>query len=316
MPEVSVIIPNYNHAAFLNERIDSVLDQTFRDFEVIILDDCSKDNSREIIESYRADARVSHIIYNDTNSGNTFRQWQKGIEMAKGEYIWIAESDDWCEPSFLYTLVQAFRKDPALVLGYVQSYAVDRDNNIQWVSRQDKLENTMEGNDFVKRHLLHGNAIFNASMAVFKRSAYIGIPGNYTGYKFCGDWLFWSEIARKGKVFISGKALNYFRNHNADVSGRAYSEGLNYVEELQVLFSFFDEKLIGEEEFISSLNAKYLRYKTSKNNFSEEVTRKIENLFYTDERTKVFKPRLIKTYRRTVLKQKIRSGLRSAGLCN
>ena len=74
---VSVIIPNYNHSAFLKERIQSVLNQTYSDFELIILDDCSSDKSRDIIESFRSNPKVSHIIYNDRNSGSTFRQWNK-----------------------------------------------------------------------------------------------------------------------------------------------------------------------------------------------------------------------------------------------
>ena len=101
-PLVSVIIPSYNHEKFLKERIDSVLNQTFQDFELIILDDLSPDNSREIIESYRAHPKVSQIIYNEKNSGSTFFQWNKAVlSLAKGEFIWIAESDDVADPKFL-----------------------------------------------------------------------------------------------------------------------------------------------------------------------------------------------------------------------
>jgi glycosyltransferase involved in cell wall biosynthesis len=84
---ISVIVPNYNHAKFLKERIDSILNQTIQDFELIILDDCSTDNSREIIESYRQLPNVS-IFYNSKNSGSPFKQWKKGINRAKGKYIW------------------------------------------------------------------------------------------------------------------------------------------------------------------------------------------------------------------------------------
>ena len=87
MSFVSVIIPNYNHAPFLKERIDSVLQQTYTDFEVIILDDCSTDNSKEIIETYRMHPKVVHIEYNVVNSGSTFKQWKKGIDLTKGEWI-------------------------------------------------------------------------------------------------------------------------------------------------------------------------------------------------------------------------------------
>ena len=93
-PLISIIIPNYNHALYLKQRIDSVLNQTFQDFELIILDDCSTDNSREIIERYRGNPKITQIIYNKKNSGGVFKQWIKGIEKVKGEYVWIAERDD------------------------------------------------------------------------------------------------------------------------------------------------------------------------------------------------------------------------------
>lgn len=72
-PLVSIIIPNYNHAPFLKERIDSVLNQTYDNFEVIILDDKSTDNSKEVIEVYRSHPRISQIVYNEENSGSTFK---------------------------------------------------------------------------------------------------------------------------------------------------------------------------------------------------------------------------------------------------
>jgi cellulose synthase/poly-beta-1,6-N-acetylglucosamine synthase-like glycosyltransferase len=92
MPKVSVIIPNYNHARYLRQRIESVVGQTYQDFEVILLDDCSTDESRSIIDEYARDPRV-RIEFNQKNSGNTFKQWNKGVKLARGEYVWVAESD-------------------------------------------------------------------------------------------------------------------------------------------------------------------------------------------------------------------------------
>lgn len=89
MDKVSVIIPNYCHAAYLEQRIDSVLSQTYQDFEVIILDDNSPDDglSRMVIEKYRENLSESHIVYNEENSGCTFEEYDKGISFAEGEYI-------------------------------------------------------------------------------------------------------------------------------------------------------------------------------------------------------------------------------------
>lgn len=108
---VSVIIPSYNHAKFLVDRIESVLTQSYTLFELIILDDASSDNSREIIESYRHHPLISRIIYSDKNSGSPFCQWQKGISLAKFDWIWIAESDDIALPNFLENAVKELSKN-------------------------------------------------------------------------------------------------------------------------------------------------------------------------------------------------------------
>ena len=101
MTGFSVIIPNYNHADYLPKRIDSVLQQTYTNFEIIIIDDCSTDGSHLVIETYRGSAKISHIIYNDSNSGSAFLHWKKGIGLAKYDWIWVAESDDFADPAFL-----------------------------------------------------------------------------------------------------------------------------------------------------------------------------------------------------------------------
>src|SRR5215467_13719414 len=99
MPTVSVIVPNYNHARYLRRRVDSILAQTYQDFELILLDDCSTDESRSIISEYAKDPRI-RIELNEVNSGSTFKQWNKGARMARGSYIWIAESDDRADSCF------------------------------------------------------------------------------------------------------------------------------------------------------------------------------------------------------------------------
>ena len=104
--KVSVIVPNYNHAAFLHDRISSILNQSYQNFELIILDDCSTDNSLAIIEQFKEEKAVSHVILNTKNSGSTFKQWEKGLNLAKGEYIWIAESDDFADRQFLERAVE------------------------------------------------------------------------------------------------------------------------------------------------------------------------------------------------------------------
>ena len=96
---VSVIVPSYNHAQYLEDRIESILKQSYSQFEVILLDDLSSDHSAEILE-IQNHPKVSHCIINKQNSGSTFCQWNKGIHLAKGYLIWIAESDDVADSQF------------------------------------------------------------------------------------------------------------------------------------------------------------------------------------------------------------------------
>lgn len=97
---VSVILPNYNHVVYLKERIESILNQTYQNFELILLDDCSADNSCDILNAYKEHPKVSALMLNEKNTGNTFLQWDRGIRLAKGKYVWIAESDDTADIHF------------------------------------------------------------------------------------------------------------------------------------------------------------------------------------------------------------------------
>ncbi len=209
MALVSVIIPNYNHAAFLNKRIDSVLEQTFQDFEIIILDDCSTDSSKGVIESYRLNKKIFHIIYNDVNCGSPFLQWEKGFCVAQGKYIWIAESDDWADKTFLENLVPELERNCEISLAFCDSYFV-YGNRTEYnpVCNRNFLD---EGEHFVKTRMIFENVVVNASAVVFRKSVLNLIGNDYQSFRSAGDYLFWLELCKCGKVFYKNKPLNFFR---------------------------------------------------------------------------------------------------------
>lgn len=221
---ISVIIPNYNHANYLQQRIDSVLGQTCNNFEIIILDDCSWDDSKTIIEKYRESERVRHIVYNEANSGSPFKQWKKGIELAQGDWIWIAESDDFCDNNLLATLLVNANKDNDVVLSYSQSNEADENGNllgdVSWST--DHFKDKHWKNDFVNpgieeinRYLLYQNTIPNASAVLFKKAAYLKADKEFESMRLCGDWMLWIELLKQGNIAFTASALNYFRSHNA-----------------------------------------------------------------------------------------------------
>lgn len=241
--KVSVIIPNYRHARYLKERIDSVLEQTYRDFEVIILDDCSPDDSREIIETYRTREKIAHIVYNEHNSGSTFVQWQKGFDLAQGEYIWIAESDDFADPEFLSSCVEQLESDPSCTLAYTESRLVDAESRpmkkrMKGAYSKGSPCDMWEGDDFILHNMLRCNTIYNASMVVFRKAA-IPADKTYMQFRLNGDWLFWVKIALQGKVAHINAPYNNFRQHEVKVTHTSRTDGTGLAELLRLYDIFF-----------------------------------------------------------------------------
>lgn len=236
---VSVIIPNYCHAPYLRQRIDSVLAQTYSDIEVVLLDDCSTDGSQAIMECYRNHPRIRHIVCNDRNSGSAFSQWYKGFALTQGDYIWIAESDDFADPAFLERCVAELDADPACVVAHTLSRTVDADGRpFGKVRHAGRPVRRTDGRTFVLRHLLRRNEIYNASMAVFRRSA-LPAPEACEGFRYAGDWYFWMLVALQGHVSTVFEPLNAFRaaRRRHDVAGRA--DGRLYEETLRILPAVF-----------------------------------------------------------------------------
>lgn len=280
MPKVSIVIPNYNHAQFLKQRIDSILLQTYQDFELIILDDYSTDNSFEIIEKYRNEPKITHIIFNKVNTGSPFIQWRKGVELAQGEWIWIAESDDFCEPSFLKTLIEGAEKYPSANIAYCQSVQFFEDtkkfivyNTVHELDRLIRREDTLLG------HYLPFLPLKNASMAIFKKESYEKVSDEYLNYTFCGDWVFWCEMSQLGDTYISGKYLNYFRKHNSKVTNKAFQSGVSYKEELSAINYICKKNKISQPLHYEIILAHYSRFLESGKSLDKVVYIKVSQLF-------------------------------------
>jgi glycosyltransferase involved in cell wall biosynthesis len=227
-PKVSVVVPNYNHARFLRRRIDSVLQQTYQDFELILLDDCSPDDSREILSSYAGDPRV-RLQFNTVNSGNPFKQWNKGVRLARGEYVWIAESDDFADERLLERLVEVLEAEPKASFAYCQSWRVSAEGQLDGFAdfyfvhldpTRWKADYCMDGREECEKHFLFENTAPNASAVVFRRALYESIRGADENLSLCADWKLWAAMALEGKVAFVSEPLNYFRFHSNTARGR------------------------------------------------------------------------------------------------
>lgn len=224
-PKVSVIVPNYNHEAFLAQRIDSILNQTYQDFELILIDDCSTDNSRDVLSLYKEHPKVTHLIFNETNSGSPFKQWNKGIQLARGEYIWIAESDDWAEKELLETLVNDLEQTNSTISycdSIVHKEGQIEDHTYRWANAlhstrwNSNFSNT--GIDEIRNYLVYRNCIVNASAVLFKKENFSLIPSGYfLEFKHCADWVIWAEIIKEGNIVYNAHKLNHYYRHSNSV---------------------------------------------------------------------------------------------------
>lgn len=228
MPLVSVIVPNYNHARFLRQRIDSILAQTYQDFELILLDDCSTDDSRRVLQEYAGDPRV-RLEFNERNSGSPFAQWNKGVRLARGKYVWIAESDDYADQRLLERLVRLLDADSEVVIAYCRSWGVCLDGKpfgfadgyvYFWDPEGWKADFCMDGRRMCQEYFCGCNRIPNASGVVFRRAIYERVGGADGSNRLCGDWKVWAAMALEGKVAYVSEPLNYFRHHGSSVRER------------------------------------------------------------------------------------------------
>lgn len=235
---VSVIVPNFNYGTYLVQRIDSILNQSYQNFELIILDDNSTDDSKAIIENYRNNPKVSHIVYNEVNSGSPFVQWNKGIELAIGEWIWIAEADDLAEEQLLEQLVQNASQHNGVVISYCQSNRMDAEGLLlgdwkDWTDDVDenlfKNDFVLGGNEYIENFLIRKNTIPNASAVIFRKEDFISVGRTDEDIKFCADWLLWLKILTQGDISFCSQKLNHFRFHpksaiaTSDENGGAFN---------------------------------------------------------------------------------------------
>ncbi len=204
--------------------MDSILNQTFNNFEIILLDDFSTDGSWEILKEFEYHPKVSHCIRNKSNSGSPFRQWKKGIDLAQNEWIWIAESDDFSDLNFLKNILK-FIKDKDVGFLYCQSNDVDFngriiENRIHWTD--DFKPNiwtdnwVIPGKYFIEKYLCYKNVIPNASACLFRKSL---VKKQFwdviLNFSFCGDWYLWILILKDVNIGFLSLSNNYFRNHSS-----------------------------------------------------------------------------------------------------
>ena len=265
-PKVSVIVPYYNHEAFIEQRLDSILHQTFRDFELIIINDASTDKGMEIVNRKCKDRKNVTIINNEKNIGNPFINWFTGIEAAKSELIWLAEDDDYSDLNFLENMIPVFQ-DKDVNLAYCSSNAVDENNNIKKdfyieCGYYDDLKASLKwNNDYINsgtKEVIEGlaikNTIPNVSATLMRKSALKKVDiSNLDQFVCGGDWYVYMQLLKEGKIAYIRNSMNYHRRHPDSIVCRALCSPKDTIKDYYLLHSYVIDNFLVEDETFNKM---------------------------------------------------------------
>lgn len=262
---ISAIVPNYNYEKFVGDRLSSVFQQSYPLREVIVLDDASTDNSlAEIERTAQLSGRFIELHVNNRNQGSPFKQWRRGLELAKGEYVWIAEADDLADSTFVARLIDRMQQAGS-VLGFTDSRQIDENGNVLGHSYRDYINEIepqvfdqafdMSGQEFLGRFLAVKNVILNVSSALVHRQtmldAFDAVGDELWDYEVAGDWRIYLEILARKDAVVSWlpQPLNTHRRHG---SGVTYASDVNkHLAEIKAMHQLAQKRLRLAPEKIS-----------------------------------------------------------------
>lgn len=220
---VTLVVASYNHSRFLSRRLESLLAQTYAPLEILVIDDCSSDNSVAVLRGYEGDSRVRLVLRSE--NGGWVRVSNQGVGLAQGEFVQFANCDDACEPTLVARLLQALERHPSAGLAFSRSLMIDEEGVVlgtdfdtkepafQTRCAEDTLLSGAEATDFLRRSCV----IPNLSAALFRKSCLEEAGLLSSAYRVCSDWDLFFRIARRHDVAYVAEPLNHFRQHRKTI---------------------------------------------------------------------------------------------------
>lgn len=280
-PKVTVCLPTYNSGEFITQAIDSVLQQTFTDFELIISDDCSTDNTPEVIKSYlQKDSRIRYLK-NSKNLG-LFANWNQCLESADGEYITIFAQDDVMLPKNLEQKVKILDKYQNIGLVTSSIMVVDANNNhLNWNWANYAEDKFVNGKEWVRNILGEANPIC-CPFVLMRRQVLEKIGRKFNeSYAYAADLELWLRIALVADLYFVKEILGYYRWHEGNKT-HSFDDFYQVKEHLQICSDLIDSLNLSDPELnnleseVLSRTVKWVSYyriynHLEKGNFDESL---------------------------------------------
>lgn len=245
-PRISVILPVYKVEKYINKCLDTLINQTLKEIEIILIDDCGGDNSIKIAEDYaKKDDRII-IIYNERNIGTGFSR-NAGIKIAKGEYIGFVDPDDWIDLDYYEKLYQKANEDNSdIVKTICMKIHVDKNN---------KKEIRNQLNKRIEKGLKEKKPIFSLFTyehwtAIYKKSIIIENNVGYPNIRNGQDCVFLLYVTYYAKtISLINSVYYYYRWHSSSVSQKKDVKILqSRVKEVTLMFDFINSNANFTEE--------------------------------------------------------------------
>ena len=237
MPEVSVIIPTYNRAKIVHKAIDSVLQQTYKDYEILVVDDGSTDNTKAALNQYG-----NNIVYRYKDNGGISSARNFGIENATGKYVALLDSDDYWLEKKLEKQMACFRENPSYGVVATRCASFEIDGNFDTIEPQGKIreKNRPGKSGWVYKDLFHRNFIRTSSV-VIKLDCFAKVGMFDESLYQCNDVDMWMRLARQYPVGFINESLTVYTDNPKGVSTDSLSGRETY---LQVLDKNYDPAMI------------------------------------------------------------------------
>ncbi|OIN91279.1 MAG: hypothetical protein AUJ20_11805 [Comamonadaceae bacterium CG1_02_60_18] len=239
---VSVVVASYNHAEYLIRRMESLINQTYPHIEILVIEDCSPDNSLEVLRKYESHPRVKLIVRQ--KNGGWVAVSNQGVEESSGEFILFANCDDDCDQRMVEQLVGAMQVHPTAGIAFCRSLLVDEGDQVigdDFAGRERAFQercatDTLISGAQMGRFLLHSCVIPNLSAALIRKECFEAAGALSAEYRVCSDWDLFFRIAANFDVAYVAKPLNKFRQHPTTI--RSMTKGrATYEEFFRLLLS-------------------------------------------------------------------------------
>jgi glycosyltransferase involved in cell wall biosynthesis len=281
LPLVSVCIPVYNGEKYIKYTIESVLNQTYKNIEIIISDNCSTDNTIKIVESYD-DKRIK-LYKNEQNFGMLLNHINC-LKFSSGKYLKLLYCDDIIHDNCIEEMVTVMEKNPDVNLCSVNFSHIDRDNNIISKPILNIKDGKYESINIYKGLLINGNIIGCPSGTIIRKSSF-----NKNTFsekrRYMGDYDLWIRICKDSNYYFLDKPYMFFRVHNDSMTNNKISSIERVIDFYDILNTYIDNNIFNEMEIQDAyLNANYRCYYSLKINDNKKE--KIEIINYIIEKSK------------------------------